>query len=93
METTWILHVSTKLRGWQRQGQDWYIHANDSEWLLHLERNYPNIVFPQNCYHPHFTNNTTCGELLMQHFMDWWNAINTTTFLDNHSSRNSVFMH
>ncbi len=62
---------------WQRLGQHWYIHRNDQEWLLNLERNYPNIVFPQNCIHPQIITNTTCGDILMQHFMDWWNSNNT----------------
>ena len=62
---------------WQRLGQHLYIHRNDQEWLLNLERNYTNIVFPQNCIHPQIITNTTCGDILMQHFMDWWNSNNT----------------
>ena len=65
---------------WQRlaPGQtlapDWYINATNQEWLLNVERNYPDIIFPQDCMHPNFIENHTCGETLMQHFMDWWNA-------------------
>ncbi len=70
-------HVNRTLWSWQRLGQHLYIHRNDQEWLLNLERNYPNIIFPQNCTHPQFITDTTCGETLMQHFMDWWNSNNT----------------
>jgi hypothetical protein len=69
--------VNQTLWPWQRLGKHWYIHHNDQEWLLNLERNYTNILFPQNCYHPQFITNTTCGDLLMHHFMDWWNSNNT----------------
>ena len=59
---------------WQRVGPDWYIHANSQEWLLSVEGNYPEIIFPENCIHPHFMDNFTCGERLQQHFMEWWHA-------------------
>ncbi len=69
--------VNQTLWPWQRLGQHWYIHRSNQEWLLNLERNYPNIIFPKKLNHPQIIINTTCGDILMQHFMDWWNSNNT----------------